>query len=142
MKQVLFFLCFVALFCSCNNSKTPMMIDMLPKGSIIGWASKDNIPKGWALCNGTNGTPNLVERFAVGTANSSEIGTFTGNATHHHSVSGNTEVPNAIFAPNGDDRALQREGGQRHHHTHPFHAVTTEESSIPPATRIIFIMKI
>ena len=40
---------------------------ILPYGSIIIWHGiVNNIPKGWALCNGTNGTPNLVDRFIVG----------------------------------------------------------------------------
>lgn len=47
----------------------------LPKGSIIVWTSKD-IPNGWAICDGTNGTPDLRDRFIVGAGN-----TYTLNAT-------------------------------------------------------------
>ncbi|WP_109833259.1 hypothetical protein [Reichenbachiella versicolor] len=36
-----------------------------PKGAIIMW-SGTKIPKGWALCNGTKGTPDLRGRFIVG----------------------------------------------------------------------------
>ena len=28
-----------------------------------------NLPRGWVLCNGTNGTPNLAGRFLEGTVN-------------------------------------------------------------------------
>jgi microcystin-dependent protein len=36
----------------------------LPTGSIISWHdSISNIPFGWALCDGNNGTPNLIETF-------------------------------------------------------------------------------
>jgi microcystin-dependent protein len=39
----------------------------LPIGSIVMWqGSIGNIPTGWALCNGQNGTPNLSSRFIVG----------------------------------------------------------------------------
>ena len=31
------------------------------------WSGRiDQIPAGWALCNGSNGTPNLTDRFIVG----------------------------------------------------------------------------
>ena len=40
---------------------------ILPYGSITMWyGSVATIPVGWALCDGTNGTPNLVDRFVVG----------------------------------------------------------------------------
>ncbi|MDR2425877.1 MAG: hypothetical protein LBD46_01615 [Endomicrobium sp.] len=40
---------------------------MVPKGGIILWSgSVTNIPSGWALCDGTNGTPDLKGRFVLG----------------------------------------------------------------------------
>ena len=40
---------------------------IVPKGGIIMWSgSADEIPKGWALCNGDNGRPDLRGRFIVG----------------------------------------------------------------------------
>ncbi len=39
----------------------------IPIGGIILWSgSTGTIPTGWALCNGSNGTPNLQDRFVVG----------------------------------------------------------------------------
>lgn len=35
----------------------------LPKGSIIMFNSTQNIPDGWHICDGTNGTPNLIDKF-------------------------------------------------------------------------------
>ncbi len=40
--------------------------NLLPKGVIIMW-SKSQIPTGWYLCDGNNGTPNLKDRFVVST---------------------------------------------------------------------------
>lgn len=41
----------------------------LPKGSIIMFNSAENIPDKWQICDGTNGTPNLVDKFIkAGTA--------------------------------------------------------------------------
>lgn len=42
-------------------------INSFPTGGIIMWSGTvANIPSGWALCDGTNSTPNLVDRFIVG----------------------------------------------------------------------------
>ena len=39
----------------------------LPKGAVIMWHGEVNdIPDGWAICNGENGTPDLRNRFIVG----------------------------------------------------------------------------
>ena len=38
----------------------------VPTGSIILWyGTSSNVPTGWAICNGSNGTPNLQGRFVV-----------------------------------------------------------------------------
>lgn len=40
---------------------------LMPKGTIVMWSGKiADIPTGWALCDGTNGTPNLQGRFVIG----------------------------------------------------------------------------
>jgi microcystin-dependent protein len=56
----------------------------IPLGGIIMW-SGSTVPQGWALCNGqtVNGkiTPNLADRFVLGTSNMSAIGSKGGSAT-------------------------------------------------------------
>ena len=43
----------------------------VPSGGIIIWSgASSNIPSGYVLCNGLNGTPNLQNSFVVGTGNS------------------------------------------------------------------------
>lgn len=40
---------------------------LVPSGAIIMWSgSVANIPNSWSLCDGTNGTPDLRDRFIVG----------------------------------------------------------------------------
>ncbi len=40
---------------------------LVPPGGIIMWSGAINdIPVGWALCDGSNGTPDLRDRFIVG----------------------------------------------------------------------------
>ena len=69
----------------------------IPTGIIVMWSGTVNeIPEGWVLCDGTRGTPNLRDRFVMGTIttdpNESRIG--GGNVIlagenlplHHHSI--------------------------------------------------------
>ena len=55
--------------------------ELLPTGVICMWSgSIASIPAGWTLCDGTNGTPNLRDRFIIG-AGSSYAVAATGGAT-------------------------------------------------------------
>jgi microcystin-dependent protein len=54
---------------------------LIPRGIIVMWnGNTDNIPAGWALCNGNNGTPNLSGRFIVGVGNNG-TNNYTANQT-------------------------------------------------------------
>ena len=46
--------------------------------------SGTNIPAGWALCDGTQGTPDLRDRFIVGAVGSYARGNTGGSSTHNH----------------------------------------------------------
>ncbi|WP_020394484.1 tail fiber protein [Thiolinea disciformis] len=46
----------------------------LPKGSIIMW-SGDTLPEGWVLCDGSNSTPDLTNKFVLGANLIHNIGT-------------------------------------------------------------------
>lgn len=40
---------------------------LVPCGGVILWHGASNaVPKGWAICDGTNGTPDLRDRFVIG----------------------------------------------------------------------------
>ena len=62
-------------------------------GMIMLWAGNTfDIPTGWYLCNGANGTPNLVDRFVVGAGSTYAVGATGGSAnavvvSHTHSAS-------------------------------------------------------
>ena len=63
---------------------------MLWSGSIV------NIPTGWYLCNGANGTPNLVDRFVVGAGSTYAVGATGGSAnavvvSHTHTASADSQ---------------------------------------------------
>jgi microcystin-dependent protein len=54
----------------------------IPIGGIILWSgATTSIPTGWSLCNGTNGTPNLQDRFVVGAGSSYAVNATGGSAT-------------------------------------------------------------
>jgi hypothetical protein len=66
-------------------------IDGVPSGVIVMWAgSIGSIPSGWHLCDGTNGTPDLRDRFIVGAGNTYSPGNTGGSNTHTHSLSAHT----------------------------------------------------
>lgn len=54
-----------------------------PSGAIGLWAGTlSNIPSGWVVCDGNNGTPNLLDRFVQGVPNSSTDPGSTGGANN------------------------------------------------------------
>ena len=51
---------------SINNGNS-VVLPQLPPAVICVWSGQiNNIPQGWALCDGTNGAPDLRDRFIVG----------------------------------------------------------------------------
>lgn len=55
----------------------------VPQGSIIPWyGDKANIPNGFALCDGTKGTPDLRDMFLVGAGSTYSLGAKGGEAMH------------------------------------------------------------
>lgn len=67
-------------------------LNFLPVGSIIMWSPPvgvTTVPTGWAICDGTEGTPDLSERFVVGAGGTYALGDTGGSAdaaviTHTH----------------------------------------------------------
>ena len=72
----------------------------LPIGTIILWKNT-TIPSGWAVCDGNNGTPALVDRFVMGAGSDSERGTTGGSSSHDHAN------------PNTGSRGSHNHGGSK-----------------------------
>ncbi len=86
--------------------QTDDVMAALPKGLILPWASKETKPpKGWALCDGKNGTPNLEGLFLRGTSNAGAVGNTGGSASqnHNHTVGKSGAPSGAGFQGEGDD---------------------------------------
>ncbi len=68
----------------------------IPIGGIIMWSGADNaVPSNFALCDGNNGTPNLVDRFIVGRGSAYAQGATGGSAdatlvSHSHTINDHT----------------------------------------------------
>lgn len=53
----------------------------VPRGGIIMWSGAvDAIPEGWALCNGSDSTPDLRDRFIVGAGGTYPVGNTGGES--------------------------------------------------------------
>ena len=78
---------------------------LVPSGVILMWGgSADTIPRGWALCDGTNGTPDLLDRFVVASGRNYPQGSTGGAASATPDVStgtAKTGIRLADAAPGG-----------------------------------------
>lgn len=62
----------------------------IPRGIITMWSGAvDAVPSGWHLCDGTNGTPDLRNRFIVGAGNSYAPGNTGGALSYTPAVTVN-----------------------------------------------------
>lgn len=74
----------------------------LPAGIILMWHGLiANIPSGWVLCDGANGTPDLRGKFVKGAAAAAEAGDTGGALTHTHAAHPShthtySQVPNHV----------------------------------------------
>ena len=63
-----------------GNTPTWTTLTAFISGMIMLWSgSEASIPSGWVLCDGTNSTPNLQDRFVVGAGNNYAVGATGGS---------------------------------------------------------------
>jgi hypothetical protein len=131
---------------------TPAQLNSpVPKGVILMWSGAIvAIPAGYLLCDGTNGTPDLRNRFVAG-AGSSYAVNATGGASstgmagsHTHTINGTTEVINTTTqsaAAAVGINAITAVTPQSH--THSANLVGDHQhSSLPPYMALAYIMKV
>ncbi len=82
----------------------------VPSGVIVMWSGTlASIPEGWALCDGTQGTPDLRDRFILGVAAAENPGATGGATSHIHAYSGVPSHTHSITDPGHSHRiAWQR----------------------------------
>lgn len=113
---------------------------LIPVGLICMW-SGTTIPSGWHLCDGTNGTPDLRNRFIVGSGDEYTVGNTGGEKAHtltidempahRHAISNFPTGMGSIFAEGFRDAQGSRTtantettgGGQAHENRPPYYAL-------------------
>ena len=78
-----------------TGSPTPITIDpnasggSFPMGIIVMWSGlRVNVPSGWYLCDGDNGTPDLRDKFICSVTGVEEAGVTGGSSTLTHAGTG------------------------------------------------------
>ena len=151
-----------------QDAATKAYVDMnIPKGIIVMWHGDTiDIPEGWALCDGRNGTPNLSNRFILGyAANGSNAINQTGGAEKvtigidqmpSHGHGGATETTTLPIKSGGENPlnevlavhisrvsvAANVLAFQSHAHTINPEGGNQPHSNMPPYYVLAFIMKL
>ncbi|MFD2566064.1 hypothetical protein [Pseudotenacibaculum haliotis] len=107
------------------KSFTPLTEISMPIGLISMWSGVD-IPQGWALCDGTNGTPNLTNRFIVGSGDEYNIGDMGGSKE--------VAITIAQLPPHNHDGTTQN--GGIHKHTGTTYAAGSHSHSVPAESNL------
>lgn len=127
---------------------------LVPAGAIIMWSGA-SVPSGWALCDGNNDTPNLVNRFVVGAGSTYTLDSTGGSAdailpSHTHNagtltvgassnISSTTDATagTSFTAPSGWSAASTSVSGST-----ASEGVTATNKNLPPYYALAYIMKL
>jgi len=84
---------------------TAFVRSIIPAGVILMWSgSIASVPSGWYLCNGSNGTPDLRDRFVVGAGSTYAVAATGGSAdavvvSHTHTATSIVSDPGHVHPP-------------------------------------------
>lgn len=123
----------------------------IPQGVIVLWSGAlANVPLGFALCNGSNGTPDLRDKFVVGAGTTYAVNATGGSAStgmagsHTHTINSATAVlalTTTQVSPGTGVAAVTAVTPQGH--THTANVVGDHQhSSLPPYLALAYIMKL
>lgn len=131
-----------------GDSPPPDPVVHFIRGAIISWSPPASaivedeeghrrlvIPSGWALCDGTEGTPDLRNRFIYGTDQIDQIGKTGGETVHRHTVSVGNNTSSATTSNGlGGNVSLAKPD---HAHT----ASSADAAHLPPLVKLVYLMK-
>jgi hypothetical protein len=120
----------------------------LPPGIIVSYTGfVGNLPQGWYLCDGSNGTPNLQSRFVRGAAPGANPGLTGGDASSHAhgDTTGVTQMNTGTTSPSGRNcggnsctwKASNTAHNHVFNHGHAMPKVTTD--NLPPYYEVLFL---
>lgn len=130
---------------------------MVPLGAILIWSGAIvDIPTNWQLCDGTNGTPNLRDKFIVGAGTTYAVGgtggsasfTHTGGGLHQHDTKDLSHAHVLNFAPSVGGGAVNAvvTPSATTTLTHPLHSTdgnhTHDGHPLPPYYALAYIQRI
>lgn len=109
-------------------------------GSIVIWSGLlADIPAGWQICDGTNGTPDLTGKFVKGAAGDVDRGDTGGALTHSHPFTGNGHDHNLVT---GTGKEVLPGGGLRDFTSTDSAVGTTDTAdSQPPWYKLMYIQR-
>ena len=117
----------------------------LSTGIIVMWSgTANNIPSGWVLCNGSNGTPDLWNRFVIGGGGDYTVGSSGGKAAHTLTVA---EMPAHSHTYSRPSSVASVENGNFVKYTSISTASTSTvglnqpHNNLPPYYALCYIMK-
>lgn len=106
-----------------------------PIGGILMWSGSIlTIPIGYQLCDGTNGTPDLRDRFIVGAGLSYAVGATGGTTNHQHNIyiTGNLDLGSLFDTP----------GGGSYEATFQWSGTTDFQDNLPPYYALAYIQRV
>jgi hypothetical protein len=144
---------------SAGGSNTPTWGNAFVAGMIMLWSgSSASIPSGWLLCDGTNSTPDLRNRFVVGAGSTYAVNatggsanaivvahthTMTTEGAHVHAYGGGEALGvgvNNNYAPGGSTAYATSSNGS-HFHTINSTGSSGTNANLPPYYALCYIQK-
>ena len=123
-----------------------------PTGGIVMWSgAAATVPSGWALCDGANGTPNLVDRFILGAGGAIAAGATGGAKKTGATTLTLSQIPNHGHGYTAPGYSAQYGGGTTGGGYNGATGSTTgavggaqshEHDLVPPYYALCFIMKL
>lgn len=111
---------------------------MLPGLIVIWFGAIADIPEGWVICDGTNNTPNLTNRFIVGAGDTYDVDDIGGDESHFHSFTTDGHyhsLPGGSDIQAGTNRDLDTT-------VETDTGVTVPADNFPPYRSLAYIMKV
>ena len=135
-----------------------------PKYAIVVWTGTlANIPLGYVLCDGNNGTPNFLDYFIKGANDASGIGDTGGSSVHGHTADSHNHTQNShshTISANSVNALYGKQNGTgkftMNTHSHTVNALSTtatnqsttitinncsSQANYPPYYKVAYIMQ-